>query len=288
MDILISFGFTEKLGKPLAPLMSAANLPKNLSLVALLGTVNSRAEHAVISSMLKEGKLCEMAVYSYNLVVMPIEAFSTVLQYLLPVSLGSMGFYGIIFTLLMIFETFIGMCMGLIIGRLSLQKNMRVELNLEMDHLHSKKLDLQKSFKKALVMVKNVGIKYSIISLFFLVFVFLGVFDFLKSAAFLLSHYLCLNLSALSIVPTYVADPLTGIMVAGEILKAGITTSKDILISLVIGKFLFTLFIECPRSILPFYVSIYPLKLATKLVILLIIHEIISILMLIFFVSLCL
>ena len=75
----------------LASILRIARLPIDFSTPLLFGVFDSRAEHPLISSMVKEGRVRENEVIVYNLISMPITAPKLVIQHVAPVTISTLG-----------------------------------------------------------------------------------------------------------------------------------------------------------------------------------------------------
>jgi len=118
-DIFFSTGFHRKLGRFLEPLLRLANLPEELSIPMITGVIDSRAEHAIVSSLVKSNILSHREVVVYNLVSLPFSGSRAIIQYVLPIAIAGLGpAIGSLYTVLSILGLFIGMLLGIISGRI--------------------------------------------------------------------------------------------------------------------------------------------------------------------------
>jgi len=125
-------------------------------------------------------------------------------------------------------------------------------------------------------MTINVGVKYAIIVVVLSLLTYFGLLNYLESLSTPLTRTLLSNPTTIPVTITYAVNPSAAILMAGELLKSGVVTWKDALVALLIGKILFAIISEFPRHSFPFYVSIYPPKLAVKLTLALITYTFIS------------
>jgi len=278
-DILFSIGFHKKIGKFLEPLLKLANLPKELSIPVITGVIDSRAEHAIVSSLVKTNVLSHREVVVYNLVSLPFSGSRATIQYVLPIAIAGLGpVIGSIYVALSILGLFIGMLLGIIGGRIIIWDSQR-GIHLEKDYVLARggrRIDIRRSILKALSMTISIGIKYVIVIIILTLLIYFGIFEYLKNLSTPLGRALLLNPITTPVTVTYAVNPTSAILMAGELIRNGIATWKDILIALFIGKILFAIISEFPRHSFPFYISIYPPKLAVKLTLTLIIYTLIS------------
>jgi len=274
-DLLFSTALHKKIGKPLRPLLKSAKLPEELSIPIITGVLDSRAEHAMVSSLTKKGVLSHGEVVCYSLLSLPFGGSRMILQYVLPVAVAALGpITGAIYVVLSILGLFIGMSMGIIGGRAFLSKGQRSIL-LKNEVL-SKKVDIRRSLLRAASMTKSVGLKYVIVITVLSILAYFGIFDYLKNLSTPLARALLVSPAALPITATYAVNSMAAILMAGESVRSGIITWKDALVALFIGRMVFAVVSEFPRHSFPFYVSIYQPKLALKLTLALIFHTFIS------------
>ena len=274
-DILFSMGIHRRIGRPLRPLLKSAGLPEELSIPIVTGIIDSRAEHAIVSSLAKNGTLSHREVVCYSLISLPFGGSRLMVQYVLPVAVAGLGpFIGAIYVSLSVLGLFIGMAMGIVGGRIFLAKNQR-NITLE-GEIASKKVDLRRSLLKAALMAKNIGIKYIIVIMILSTLIYLGFFDYLKNLSTPLARAFLVSPAALPITVTYAVNSMAAILMAGESIKSGIVTWKDALVALFMGRIIFAIISEFPRHSFPFYVSIYQPKLAMKLTLALIFYTFVS------------
>ncbi|MGC8932596.1 MAG: hypothetical protein ACP5LQ_04835 [Candidatus Methanodesulfokora sp.] len=274
-DILFSMGLHRKIGRPLRPLLKLAGLPEELSVPIVTGIIDSRAEHAIVSSLARNGELSHGEVICYSLISLPFGGSRLMVQYVLPVAVAGLGpVIGAVYVALSILGLFIGMAMGITGGRVFLTKKQR---NIALkDEIPGRKIDIRRSLLRAASMTKNVGVKYVIVVIILSILVYFGIFDYLKSLSAPLARAFLVSPAALPITVTYAVNSMAAILMAGESIKAGIVAWKDALIALFIGRIIFAIISEFPRHSFPFYVSIYQPRLALKLTLALIFYTLIS------------
>lgn len=274
-DILFSMGFHRKIGRPLRPLLRSAGLPEELSVPIITGMIDSRAEHAIVSSLARREALSHREVVCYSLISLPFGGSRLILQYVLPVAIAGLGpTTGAIYVALSILGLLIGMAMGMIGGRIFLSGRQR-SISLE-DEMPSGRVDIRRSLLRAASMAKNVGLKYVIVVVILSVLVYFGIFDYLKNLSAPLAKTFLVSPAALPITVTYAVNSMAAILMAGESIKSGIVPWKDALVALFIGRIVFAVVSEFPRHSFPFYVSIYQPKLALKLTLALIFYTLVS------------
>ncbi len=278
-DILFSIGFHKKLLKPLKPILKISKLPDEFSIPIVIGIIDSKAEHAIISSLIKENKLKHREVIIYILFSMPFTSLKLILEYVVPISIAALGFsIGLIYIGLSFFSLFIGMIMGIIGGRIFLKNKEEIIIKEE---IKDSKVNLKNSLIKALKITKDIGIKYFIVLLIVISLLYFGIFNYLENISKIIAEFFIFNIKALPITITYIINYIASLLLAGELIREGIVFWKDALIALFIGRFIYSLLFEFLHSF-PFYVAIYDVKLAIKLTITIMFYTIISTPILIF------
>jgi len=274
-DLLFSYGLYRKIGGPFRLLLKSAKLPEGLSVPMITGLIDSRAEHAIMSSLVKSGALTHREVVCYNLVSLPFGGSRMLIQYTLPVALAGLGlFVGAMYVALSVTGLFIGMAIGIISGKVLLAREQKdITLNGERQ---SRKVDVRRSLLKAAFMAKSVGIRYVIVVVVLLLLTYLGVFDYLKNLSTPIAKALFVSVEALPIAITYALNSTAAILMAGELIREGVVAWKDALIALFVGRIVFAVTSEFPRHSFPFYASMYQPKLALKLTLALMLYAFIS------------
>ncbi|MGC9103863.1 MAG: hypothetical protein ACP5JF_03610 [Candidatus Methanodesulfokora sp.] len=261
-NILISLGYIEKVGFLLVPVMRAAGLPKQLSFPAVVGIINGRAEHSIVSSYMRQSRIGEAEVLAYNLVTTPLAVIFYLYRYYLPIYIASLGLIvGGIYVLLSFISSLVAFTLGVIYGRLKVRsKDMLAEG-------YSERLK-GRGFRDCLRMAVSTTIyitkRYIVITIVLLVLDNIGIFSQMK--LLLKAARIPVSPQGLAIVTTQVASPTAGVLMAGELLKSSSITAKEALIALILGRFLFLISQDYPRASFPFYASMYPVSTATKLV----------------------
>jgi hypothetical protein len=224
-DVLFSMGLHRKIGRPLRPLLKLAGLPEELSVPIVTGIIDSRAEHAIVSSLARNGELSHGEVICYSLISLPFGGSRLMVQYVLPVAVAGLGpVIGAVYVALSILGLFIGMAMGITGGRVFLTKKQR---NIALkDGISGRKIDIRRSLLRAASMTKNVGVKYVIVVIILSILVYFGIFDYLKSLSAPLARAFLVSPAALPITVTYAVNSMAAILMAGESIKAGIVAGR--------------------------------------------------------------
>jgi len=259
----------DKIGRVLIPLIRASHLPEELSLPAIMSLLDNKTAHLVVSSLRKEEKIGDSVVITYNLVTRPFTTVSMLIRTSLPVALAALGLYvGLFYVSLVIAAAFMCMVAGTIYGRIKLKLVSSLQFKIPISTIDkpSRRGAFRAAFKKATAMVRFVMKRYLLVLAFMIFLTLIGFFDWLGSMIGAYTRMLgfspefALLLSVRSVAPT------VGILMAGEMLRVGMISVREALLALIIGRLIFLIIFDYPRHAFPFYSSIYPLKLAAKLV----------------------
>jgi len=263
-NILMLLGLSEKAGYPFTPLMKIAKLPSQLSLPAVIGVLDSRAEHSIVSSYLKSSQINEEEVLVYNLVTSPIGTLQFMFRYYIPVVIAALGlFVGGMYVAFSALSSVIGICIGIAYAKLKLRQNRELPKQPYNVEKKSVKIVIKKCVKTAFSITIYVAKRYAVVLFVLVVLNMLGLFDTIRNI--LANFNLPLSPPALAIFATHAISPTAGLLMAGEILKQNAVTAKEAMLSMILGKFIYLLTQEYPRNSLPFYISMYPTKVAVKL-----------------------
>ncbi len=264
-NILVELGFARIISKPLAPLMRLANLPPVFSVPAIVSIVDIRGGLSIVGSIRDKNGLEDSAVVAYKLVTRPFSTVFFLFRYYLPISIAALGlFVGSIYIALSFATAFISMVIGIIYGRIKVKKSLT---GLEIPESSKKGNDaVKKSLNSAIEMTKKVLVRYTVITVIISTLVFLGFFDMLSKEVDVYTRQLGFSSNFAALVSIHIFSPMSSVLTAGEFLRNGLISVEECLVALLIGRFLFTAIMDYPRHSLPFYASIFPMKLATKLV----------------------
>jgi hypothetical protein len=280
-EYLFSARLFSRLLNALASILRIARLPIDFSTPLLFGVFDSRAEHSLISSMVKECRVRENEVIVYNLVSMPITAPKLVIQYVAPVIISTLGLtLGITYVCLSLASTLIAFIMGLALSRITIKSASHQQEGKATQIVNSfanrQGGSLRNGIKKALRYVRSVSPRFVVILTTIFVLLKLGCFEYLKSFLMLVKNILPMSPAILTVAATYAVTPIASYQLAGSMLLKGLLTVKEMLVALFLGRIFFGIVSEYPRHSFPFYVSIYPVKLAAKLTATLLLYTIVS------------
>lgn len=263
-NLFLELGFADLISKPITPLMKLANLPSTFSIPAMISTLDVRGGLSMIGSIREKNSIDDSAIIAYKLVSRPFSTVFFLFRYYLPVSLAALGFYvGSIYIVLSFALAFICMFFGIIYGKLKVKRR---EISFENPNKSKKKNNvIVSALNSAFEMTKKVFLRYIFVMLFVNLLAFFGIFDLISREIDIYTKFFGFSSNFAVIISIYIVSPLAAVLTAGEFLKNDLIGIKECLLSLLIGRFLFTALMDYPRHSLPFYASIFPIKLAFKL-----------------------
>jgi len=265
-NLLIELGLARLISRPVAPLMELANLPTVFSVAAIVSIVDVRGGLSIVGSLREKNGIEDSAVVAYKLVARPFSTVFFLLRYYLPISLAALGlFVGSIYIALSFATAFISLTLGILYGRIKVRKPL-AELKLP-EERKDKGDAVRESLKSAAEMTKKVLIRYTIITAIISVLIFFGFFELLSKEVDIYTKQFGFSSNFAALISIHIFSPMSSVLTAGELLRNGLISVQECLVALLIGRFLFTAIMDYPRHSLPFYASIFPMKLASKLVI---------------------
>lgn len=267
-NVLLEFGLAKLISRPLVPLMRFANLPEAFSMPAIVSIIDIRSGLSVVKHLLDRSKVDDSMVIAYKLTTRPFSATHMLIRYNLPVSIAALGpFVGSIYVALSFASTVICMLMGIVYGKLKI-KTRSEEVKLDLARCTKNKGDVVKSsLKSALDVTKKVVCRYAIITTVITSLLFFGFFDFVSNNVDAYIKQVGLSSDFATLISINIFSPTSAMLTAGEFLRNELLSVKECLTALFVGRLLFLTIMDYPRHAFPFYASILPAKLASKLVV---------------------
>ncbi|MCS7144450.1 MAG: hypothetical protein NZ879_05455 [Archaeoglobaceae archaeon] len=264
-SLILEFGFARVISRPLAPLMRSANLPEIFSIPAIISTIDVRGGLSIVGSLKEKNGIDDSTVIAYKLVTRPFSTVFFLFRYYLPVSLAALGFFvGSAYIALSFASALICMLIGIVYGRLRVK---RAEISLELPKNSKNRNDvLKSSFNSAIDMTKKVVLRYVVITVIITLLLLAGFFDLVSERLDIYTKQFGFSSNFAALISIHIFSPMSSVLTAGEFLRNGLISVRECLIALLVGRFLFIAIMDYPRHSLPFYASIFPIKLASKLV----------------------
>ena len=268
----MELGLLKYVSKPLEPLMKTAKLPNDAAMIPAIFLFNATAAHATLASLLNKKQVNEKEAITTVLISSAAMRMRTLFQYYLPIAVPALGFT---LAAKYIAFSFIGaivtVMIGFSYGRLSVSKRGGVNASFERKSNgevinKSKKEALKKSFTDALKLLKKISLRLGITIIVLMILMHFGAFEALGEHIAPVLHPVGLSPQSIIVISTQIASPTAGMVMAGEMFRNDLFTSKEVLLTLFIGLLLFVSIMDFPKNIFPIFTSIYGVKFASKLV----------------------
>ncbi len=270
VNLLVDLGFSKKIGRIFSPFLRLAKLPEDLSVVPVITIFEAKVGHAMMASLLKKRVIDERHVIACVFLVTPLVMIYFTLRLYLPVAFPALGVEAAIIYIVFSFTAaFVKMIVGIFYGRMTPHTLQTGKLSIEASNPKkntTRKELLRKSLHESLKLTKSVALRTIAVVLALALLYFLGIFEWLNNAIQGLAYSLGLSSYSAAVVTAQAISPMAGLILAGTFLSHAQLTVKETIVSLMIGKIIFLLTADYPRHAFPFYASLYPTRLAFKIV----------------------
>jgi len=262
-EFLIEIGWIHKIGFIVSPLTRFAHLREECSISFITAFGSPAASNSMLKKLYDDGLIERKEVIIASL----INSFPAIIMHwrtLLPVFIPLLGMAGMIYLGILTAVGFLRTLVTLLIGRFLLSEKQYSPDNTIHQRpslSNSFKISIRKS-KKTIFRIITMTIPVTI-----LVFVLIDAGFFEVLAAFLKEHAIFVPVrgEALPIIAAQFTANIAAYTIAGNLLSAGILNTKEIVISLLVGKILSS--IVSIRILIPYYVGIFGSKLGTQIMV---------------------
>lgn len=262
-EFLVEIGWIHRIGFIVSPLTRFAHLREECSISFITAFGSPAASNSMLKKLYDGGVIERKEVIVASL----INSFPSIIMHwrtLLPVFIPLLGMAGMIYLGILTAVGLLRTLVTLLIGRFLLIEKQYVPNNIIHQHpsyLNSFKLSIKKS-KKTIYRIITMTIPVTI-----LVFVMIDAGFFEILAALLKEHavFVLVPVEALPIIAAQFTANIAAYTIAGNLLSAGILNTKEIVVSLLVGKILSS--IMSVRILIPYYVGIFGSKLGTQIMI---------------------
>ena len=233
-----------------------ANLPEECGIAITTSFIDPRMANIMLVDFYKKGIINKKELYISSL----IDAFPAMLRHwdsLLPILLATLGFFGIIYFIILVLIGLIQTLIFMAIGKITLKNREYKENNIDKKIKLNKEV-FYKSFKNTLKygipIIKNITIA-SIITSFLIEF---GFFDYLTEVIKNKAYYLPFSVEEITVAVTQPINYIGAYVLAGEFLNRGILNDVEVVRALLLGSILSS--IPALRFLAPYYIGIYGFK----------------------------
>ncbi|RLF38005.1 MAG: hypothetical protein DRN03_00865 [Thermoplasmata archaeon] len=266
-SLVVEYRIFDKFSRKMIKLARLTNIHP-AALAAVLGYVaGPRVAHGVLSELLSERRIREGDVFSAILIASFLCRVYIIIRWFLPVVLPLLG-PGLAFTLLSFNLTIdsILLATGFLYAKLRLRPPQLQNISENIENMEdANNPSLKKALEKAIKNFAKFASKYVLLSAAIGALLVLGFFEILNEV--LKPYMVSVGLSPKAAVITgvYLLQPSAALILCSNMLIAGEVTPVQALPAILLGSALFMLFHDGLKNILPYYTSVYPKRLAFKL-----------------------
>ncbi len=271
-NLAVELGFAKQLARLASPLLKAARLPEQLSVPIAMIPLEPRIGHAMLSAMLERGEVGDREVVISTFITLPLVIVVFFIpRFYIPVALPALGFtVAGLYVLCILMVSAAKMAFSIAYARSSKPtKPYATSTPLSLGDGAARpsfKEALRSSISFASSLTKKVATRMLAVVAFLVAAAYLGLFTLINEALSGLLSFTKLPGQVIAIATTSAISSIAGMALAGAMMAQASITQKEALLGLLLGSLLFRLSSEYPRHSFPFYASVYPVRLAFKLV----------------------
>ena len=263
-ELLVELGWIKKIGFLVLPLTKFAHLRKECGVSFLTAFASPAAANASLKHLHDEKLIDERELIISSI----LNSFPSIIMHwrtLLPILVPLLGVTGLIYIGLLTLVGFIKTIIVLFMGHFMLDEKPD-NSNIEHANRPPFPVALRSSIKKSKnTLGRLLGVMIPTTIVVFIL-IDLGLFDTLAIHLQAIAEYLPVPASGLPIIAAQFASKIAAYTIAGNMLTGGILSSKDIVITLLVGKILSS--ITSIRILAPYYVGIFGPRLGIKIMLL--------------------
>lgn len=262
-ELLVEIGWIHKIGFIVSPLIRFAHLREECSISFITAFGSPAASNSMLKKLYDDGLIERKELIVASL----INSFPSIIMHwrtMLPVFIPLLGMAGMIYLGILTAVGLLRTLVTLLVGRFLLNEKKYIPNNI-IHQPRSFSKSLKMSFKKSKKTIYRIITMTIPITILVFVMIDAGFFEVL--AAFLKEHAVFVPVpgEALPIIAAQFTANIAAYTIAGNLLSAGILNTKEIVVSLLVGKILSS--IMSIRILIPYYVGIFGSKLGTQIMI---------------------
>ncbi len=264
MELLIELGWVQRLGSLTAPFMRFGHLREEVGVSFLVSFGSPTAGNSMIAELNKKGLTDDRETLIASLVTSFPATFIFVRD-LLPILIILLGTTGLIYLGIVIFIGFFKTAITLVLGRFLLSPKEHGMIRQEI-----KRKKFSAAFRNALVTswtpLRRIIPTIAAAAVIVFQLIEIGFFDMLSVYLKGLPALRYLPPEGLPVIAAWFASNIGAYTLAGKLLADGILSSKEIVITLLVGRVLSS--IVRLRFTIPYYTGIFSPKLGMKIMLL--------------------
>ncbi len=264
MEFLIELGWIQKLGFVTAPFMRFGHLREEVGVSFLVAFGSPTAGNSMIAELNKKGLINNKETLIASLVT-SFPATFIFLRDLLPVLGILLGTTGLIYLGIVVAVGFLRTAITLVIGRMMLPPKETAVIRQEAKR---KKfgIALKNSISSSLVPLKRIIPTMVVVAIFVFQLIDIGFFDMISVYMKDIPVLKYLPPQGLPVIAAWFASNIGAYTIAGNLLTEGIMSSREIVITLLVGRVLSS--IVRLRFTIPYYTGIFSPKLGMQIMLL--------------------
>ncbi|CAG1007848.1 hypothetical protein METP1_03510 [Methanosarcinales archaeon] len=264
MELLIKMGWVQRLGFITAPFMRFGHLREEVGVSFFVSFGSPTAGNSMVAELNKKGLIDDKETLIASLVTSFPATFIFVRD-LTPVLVVLLGTTGIIYLCIVVAVGLLRTAISLAFGRCLLPPK-KIAI-IQQDQKTKKFKDaLQSAILSSRVPLRSIIPTMIIAAIIVFQLIDIGFFDMLSVYLKDLPILKSLPVQALPIIAAWFASNVGAYTIAGKLLTEGIMTSKEIVITLLVGRVLSS--IVRLRFTIPYYTGIFSPKLGTQIMLL--------------------
>ena len=264
MELLIEMGWVQKLGFITAPFMRFGHLREEVGVSFFVSFGSPTAGNSMVAELNKKGLIDDKETLVASLVTSFPATFIFVRD-LTPVLVILLGTTGIIYLGIVVGVGLLRTAISLALGRFLLPPKKTAIIQQD---IKTKKFTdaLQSAILSSWVPLRNIIPTMIIAAIIVFQLIDIGFFDMLSAYLKDLPVLKSLPVQALPIIAAWFASNIGAYTIAGKLLADGIMTSKEIVITLLLGRVLSSM--VRLRFTIPYYTGIFSPKLGMQIMLL--------------------
>jgi len=266
VNIIENMGWTKRIGWIERPFTRLGRL-KEVSGVSFIVSFGSPSSgNAMLMQLYNDRKIDRREMYVASLA----NTFPAALMHwrsMLPVLIPLLGLTGVLFFATFVFVGFVKTVAVLIFGRFILKGNDET-LNIEPVVIEKQRFAevLKKSVVQSFPLMKRIILTTIPVTVLVFYLMHVGLFDWLALNIQGVTKFFPVPVEGLSIAAAYFGQSVAAYTIAGNMLTAGAISSKNIILSLLLGQLLSSV-ISSFRYSAPYYLSIFGTRMGSELLV---------------------
>lgn len=264
MEWLVEMGLVSRLGFVTAPFMRFAHLREEVGVSFLASFGSPTAGNSMVAQMYNN-KVIDRRETIIASLINSFPSTIVILRNLLPVLIILLGTTGLIYLGVVVLVGLLRTVLTLVAGRFLLEPKEACTFECYSREVSGARVGFRNAARASARPLKRIIVTMTVVSIVVFQLIDVGFFD--TFSAYLNSSFITNYIPAdgLPIIAGWFASNIAAYTIAGNLLTTGMLTSKEIVITLLIGRILSS--IVRIRSSLPFYIGIFKSDLGVPIMV---------------------